>query len=126
VLDVRAIPPELFVMVDAQRAIQVVANLLDNAVKYSSVGSPVHLRCAAGRTRVRISIRDHGPGIRAEDLPRLFQRFSTLGHAPRPGQVGTGIGLYICKKLVEAMHGEITVVGRPGSGSTFHVHLPRS
>ncbi|MGH2347096.1 MAG: sensor histidine kinase, partial [Chloroflexota bacterium] len=126
VLDVHAVPPDLFVMVDAQRAIQVVANLLDNAVKYSNVGSPVHVRFSAGRTSVRISIRDHGPGISDEDIPRLFQRFSTLGHAPRPGQVGTGIGLYICKKLVEAMNGEIAATGRPGSGSTFSIHLPRA
>ncbi len=119
-------PADLFVTVDAQRTIQVIANILDNAVKYSKVGSPVFLRSNTGKTSIRISIRDQGPGISPEDMPRLFQRFSTLGHAPRPGQVGTGIGLYICKKLVEAMNGEITVSSRPGTGSTFHIRLPRA
>ncbi len=126
VFNVQIPPADLFVMVDAQRTIQVIANILDNAVKYSKVGSPVFLRSSAGRMSIRISIRDQGPGIGPEDMPKLFQRFSTLGHAPRPGQVGTGIGLYICKKLVEAMNGEITVNSRPGTGSTFHIRLPRA
>jgi signal transduction histidine kinase len=126
VFNVQIPPANLFVMVDAQRTIQVIANILDNAVKYSKVGSPVFLRSTAGRMSIRISVRDQGPGISPEDMPRLFQRFGTLGHAPRPGQVGTGIGLYICKKLVEAMNGEISVNSRPGTGSTFHIRLPRA
>ncbi|HVA91897.1 MAG TPA: HAMP domain-containing sensor histidine kinase, partial [Chloroflexota bacterium] len=126
VIDLQPSPAGLYVMVDAQRAIQVITNLLDNAVKYSNIGAPVHLRWTAHRTTVRISIRDHGPGISKEDMPRLFQRFTTLGHPPRPGQVGTGIGLYICKKLVEAMDGQITVTSRPGVGSSFHITLPRA
>ncbi|HEY8286535.1 MAG TPA: GAF domain-containing protein [Chloroflexota bacterium] len=126
VIDVHPGPPGLYVMADAQRAIQVIANVLDNAVKYSHVGAPVHLGWTAHRATARISIRDHGPGISKEDLPRLFQRFSTLGHPPRPGQVGTGIGLYICKKIMEAMDGRITVTSRPGTGSTFHITLPLS
>ena len=126
VIDVQPCPGEVYVMADAQRAIQVIANVLDNAVKYSHPGAPVHLRWTARRATARVSIRDHGPGITKEDMSRLFQRFSTLGHAPRPGQVGTGIGLYICKKLVEAMNGHITVTSRPGIGSTFHITLPRA
>ncbi|MGH2409720.1 MAG: GAF domain-containing sensor histidine kinase, partial [Chloroflexota bacterium] len=125
VIDVGPSPSGLYVLADAQRAIQVITNVLDNAVKYSHTGAPVHLKWTAHRATARISIRDHGPGISKEDMPLLFQRFSTLGHAPRPGQVGTGIGLYICKKLMEAMNGQITVTSRPGIGSTFHITLPR-
>jgi signal transduction histidine kinase len=115
----------LRVSADAHRTIQIMANLLDNAIKYSAIGSIVHIRTKAHRRTVEVIIRDHGPGIEPEDVARLFTRFGTLGHQPRPGQVGTGIGLYVCKKLVEEMHGEIWVVSRLGRGSAFHFTLPR-
>ncbi|MDB5075762.1 MAG: sensor histidine kinase, partial [Chloroflexi bacterium] len=113
------------VQADAQRTIQVFANLLDNAIKYSPIGSLVHIRWKLHRQSVEVIVRDHGPGIEDADMPRLFTRFGTLGHQPRPGQVGTGIGLFVCKKLVEAMSGQIWVVSRPGHGTSFHVTLPR-
>jgi signal transduction histidine kinase len=73
---------------------------------------------------VEVAVRDCGPGIKTEDIPRLFTRFGTLGHQPRPGQVGTGIGLYICKKLLDAMGGRIWITSKPGHGSIFHFTLP--
>jgi len=125
-LDVAQCPDTARVLADSQRAIQVIANLLDNAIKYSPVGSTVHLRWVARRQHVEVVVEDHGPGIKAEDMDRLFKRFSTLGHQPRPGQVGSGIGLYVCQRLVEAMNGKIWAVSRPGRGSVFHFTLPRA
>ena len=124
-LDIKHPDEPAQVRVDVQRAVQVVANLLDNAIKYSPVGSVVHVRWKIHRHDVEITVRDHGPGIAAESMDRLFTRFGTLGHQPRPGQVGSGIGLYICKKLVEAMDGKIWAVSQPGHGSSFHFTLPR-
>jgi signal transduction histidine kinase len=124
-LEIRRGQSAVRVLADAQRSIQVVANLLDNAIKYSSVGSRVHVRWTAHRHEVEVTIRDHGPGINQADASRLFTRFGTLGHQPRPGQVGTGIGLYVSKKMIEAMDGRIWQTSRPGFGSTFHFTLPR-
>ena len=73
-----------------------------------------------------IAVRDFGPGIREADLPRLFTRYGTIGHQPRSGQLGSGIGLYVCKELVEGMHGRIGLISRPGSGSIFLISLPRA
>ena len=124
-LDVKHPGEPAQVLVDVQRAVQVVTNLLDNAIKYSPVGSVVHVRWKIHRHDVEIIVRDHGPGISPESMGRLFTRFGTLGHQPRPGQVGSGIGLYICKKLVEAMNGKIWAISQPGHGSSFHVTVPR-
>lgn len=115
----------VLVRVDAERTVQVITNLLDNAIKYSADGRPIRIRWRCRGECVDIAVRDYGPGIREADLPRLFTRFGTLGHQPRSGQVGSGIGLYVCKKLVEGMHGRIGVISRPGSGSIFLVSLPR-
>lgn len=124
-LDIKHADEPARVRVDAQRAVQVVTNVLDNAIKYSPVGSMVHVRWKIHRHDVEIIVRDHGPGISPESMSRLFTRFGTLGHQPRPGQVGSGIGLYICKKLVEAMNGKIWAASQPGHGSSFHFTLPR-
>lgn len=122
---VRPSGTQTVVLADAQRAVQVISNLLDNAIKYSPEGRPVNVRWHARRREVEVIVRDFGPGIRTEDLPRLFTRFGTLGHLPRPGQVGTGIGLYVCKKLLDAMGGRIWVTsGGRGRGSIFHFTLP--
>jgi histidine kinase len=125
-LDIRRGESVVRVTADAQRTIQVIANLLDNAIKYSSIGSRVHVRWMAHRHDVEVTVRDHGPGINEADNARLFTRFGTLGHQPRPGQVGTGIGLYVSKKMIEAMNGRIWLTSRPGYGSTFHFTLPRA
>ena len=112
------------VRADAHRAIQVLANLLDNAIKYSAEGKPVHVRWTVRRREVEVTVRDWGPGIRSEDVSRLFTRFGTLGHQPRPGQVGTGIGLYICNEIIKRHRGRIRVESQKGAGSTFSFSLP--
>jgi PAS domain S-box-containing protein len=108
---------------DGDRIAQVLENLLGNAIKYSP-GGPVHLRVTAGDHTARIAVTDQGPGIAPEALPHLFERFYRA--AASSGMPGLGLGLYICKGLVEAHGGAIAVESAVGQGSTFTVTLPLS
>ncbi len=112
------------VLADMDRVEQVVTNLLDNGAKYSVEGKPVRVSWARRGSRVLILVTDRGPGISTEDQKKLFARFGKLGHAPRAGHVGTGLGLYISRNLVEAMGGRLRVRSLPGQGSVFAVTLP--
>lgn len=121
------IPPDLpLVLADADRTQQVLVNLMDNAVKYSSEGSPITVRCIVLPDVLRLSVIDRGPGIRPQDLSRLFTRFGKIDQVIRAGHVGTGLGLFISKQLVEQMGGVIEVESVPGQGSTFSFTLPRA
>ena len=106
---------------DTQRLEQVVINLLTNALKYGA-GKPVHLRLAAEGERARLSVRDEGIGIAAEDQGRIFERFERAVSDRHFG--GLGLGLYICRQIVDALGGTIAVRSTPGEGSTFEVVLP--
>jgi PAS domain S-box-containing protein len=107
---------------DPERVEQVLVNLLTNAVKYSTPGSTITIRgqSLADPPRIVVHVSDEGTGIAAEHLPHLFDRF----YRTDAGQEGVGLGLYICKRLVEAMGGEIWVVSEVGEGSTFRFTLP--
>ncbi|MBW3620409.1 MAG: CHASE domain-containing protein [Actinobacteria bacterium] len=108
---------------DAEWLRRVVTNLTTNAWKYG--GASIEVRVLRRPGTVRVEVTDHGPGIPAEDVPRLFQRFSRLGSGPGT-PAGTGLGLYICKQLVEAQGGIVGVESIPGEGSTFWFSLPSS
>ncbi len=117
------IPEDLPVLhVDSTRISQVLDNLLSNAHKYAP-GTPVTLRVALEPNRLRIDVQDQGPGIPAEHLPHLFQRFYRVPDTQRSVR-GTGLGLYICRKIVEAHGGEIGVDSQAGAGTRFHFTLP--
>ena len=109
---------------DGDRICQVVRNLLSNAIKYSPRGEVV-VRIAAAPQRVRVSVSDEGPGIPPEVLPRLFQRYY---RAPEAADAvpGLGVGLFVCKELVERHGGALTVESVPGRGTTFTIDLPRA
>ena len=109
---------------DEHRLWQVLTNLLSNALKFSEPDDPVELRATADDAEITISVKDKGVGIAKDDLPRLFQRFSRVGAAEKG--TGTGLGLYICKRLVEAQGGRIWVESTPGLGSTFSFTIPRA
>jgi len=114
------------VWADRQRTIQILLNLLTNAIKYNRPGGSVTVSCAPdGPSRVSISVTDTGRGLTDEQRQRLFEPFDRLG-AENSGIEGTGIGLTLSAALASAMSGRIDVVSEPGEGSTFSLVLPRS
>lgn len=104
---------------------QAIANLVDNALKYSESGSRIEIDAASTEREVVIAVRDHGCGIEREHLPRLFERFYRVDRARSRKLGGTGLGLAIVKHIVQAHRGRIDVESTPGQGSTFRIHLPR-
>jgi PAS domain S-box-containing protein len=110
---------------DAGRLRQVLDNLLDNAIKYSPNGGPVELRVETDDRCIRFAVSDRGVGIPATELSRIFEKFYRLDPHQTRGVSGTGLGLYVCRELVERMEGRIFVSSIPGRGSTFTVELPR-
>jgi len=116
----------LHVRADRQRLKQVLLNLLVNAVKYNRPGGSVAVSCEpVGADRMRVSVTDTGPGIPAERADHLFTPFDRLG-AEQSDIEGTGLGLALAKRLVEAMEGTIGFTTAPGAGTTFWVDLPRA
>ena len=113
-----------FVNADRTRVKQVLINLLSNAIKYNRVGGTVTVACTHGSdpNSIRISVRDTGAGLAAEQLAQLFQPFNRLGQKSNIEE-GTGIGLVVCKRLVELMQGAIGVESTVGQGSVFWVEL---
>jgi signal transduction histidine kinase len=112
-------------VVDPQRLMQVLTNLLQNALKYSPAELPVVLAVASGAEgTVTFGVRDGGPGIAPDELERIFERFHQTESAQTRRSEGFGLGLYITKRLVEAMGGWISVDSEVGRGSTFAVTLP--
>jgi protein-histidine pros-kinase len=112
-------------LVDAERQGQVLGNLLTNAAKFAGPATPIELRVTVEDHLLRISVQDHGPGIRPDDVPKLFQRFSRVTPAGPPSSTkGTGLGLYICRLLIESLGGTIEVESEPGVGSTFSYTVP--
>lgn len=118
--------PDVSVLMNQPLLEQAFINLLDNAIKYSPSGSKVVVRSLNIGPLVRVEVQDHGPGIPAEHLTRIFERFYRVDKARSRKLGGTGLGLAIVKHIVLAHHGTISVVSTPGSGSTFRITLPTS
>ena len=112
-----------FINADRTRVMQVLINLLSNAIKYNKVGGTVVVICSANAPgRIRISVKDTGEGLSADKLIQLFQPFNRLGQEAY-GEEGTGIGLVVCKRLIELMGGVIGVESTVGKGSVFWIDL---
>ena len=109
---------------DAKRTRQVLANLLDNAIKYSPDGGRIDVIVDADDDHVRFSVRDEGLGIPLGEQQRIFDKFYRLDPDQRRGIGGSGLGLYICRELVRSMNGRIHVVSDPGEGAVFTFELP--
>jgi len=116
--------PQLRMCVDPMRIEQVLVNLLSNAVKYGDPHAPIYLRIDRAATEVRIAVTNHGKGIPADELPRLFDRFARSRTTTGSGVPGLGLGLYITKELVKAHGGRIWAESDPGKTTTFHIALP--
>jgi signal transduction histidine kinase len=113
------------VVADSARLYQVFINLIGNAIKFTGEGGSVTVTCAVlPPDRVRVSIRDTGPGIAPEIMPRLFTRFTQISAPAKRQRRGSGLGLYITRQLVDLHNGAIEVESVPGCGATFGVILP--
>jgi len=116
----------LFVKADRTRVKQIIINLVSNAIKYNTTNGTVVVTCAlTPPDSIRISVRDTGAGLAPDQLAQLFQPFNRLGQETDMEQ-GTGIGLVVCKRLVELMGGVIDVESTVGEGSTFWVELKQT
>jgi two-component system sensor histidine kinase/response regulator len=112
------------VQVDPGVIVQVLENLVSNAVKYSPPGKNIYVRLKKSAAAVRCEVQDEGPGLSAEDQKKLFGKFARLSAKPTGGEHSTGLGLSIVKKTVEAMNGKVWSESEPGEGATFIVEFP--
>jgi PAS domain S-box-containing protein len=112
------------ILCDVNKLRQVLVNLVDNAIKYSPEGGEVEIRVGAENGQCRIEVADHGLGIPSSERERIFEKFYRLDPQLAGGVGGSGLGLYICRELVERMNGRLDVDSEPGEGSRFTVALP--
>jgi PAS domain S-box-containing protein len=112
------------IVCDENKLRQVLVNLVDNAIKYSPGGGRVEIRLRRETSHCLIEVVDDGLGIPMDERNRIFEKFYRLDPQQTKGVGGSGLGLYICRELVERMNGQLTVASEPGRGSTFTVELP--
>jgi two-component system, sensor histidine kinase and response regulator len=124
ILQLQSNPSPLKVAVDPNVMVQVLENLVSNAVKYSPPAKNIFVRLKKQASAVRIEVQDEGPGLSAEDQKKLFGKFARLSAKPTGGEHSTGLGLSIVKRMVEAMRGQVWCESEPGKGATFIVSLP--
>jgi signal transduction histidine kinase len=122
-IDVSDTPRELNVWADKERLLQVLSNLIGNAVKFTREGGNITLRAESTAELVCFSVSDTGQGISPEQMPHLFDRY---WQAKKDGRMGIGLGLSIAKGIVEAHGGSIWAESTLGKGTTFHFTLPRA
>lgn len=121
---IQTIAPIFYANVDPDHLKEIMSNLISNALKYSKEGT-VKIDVVADDTHIYVSVKDTGIGIPTEDLPHLFQKFYRVDNTDTREIGGTGLGLYLSRKLAEAMDGHLNVVSTYGKGSTFTLDIPR-
>jgi signal transduction histidine kinase len=109
---------------DRDRLYQVLANLLDNAVKFSPAGEPVDVSAYQENSRVQVEVSDQGPGIATDQQRLIFEKFGRASAPGSPGKPGTGLGLFIARSIAEAHGGALEVWSAPEQGATFRLTLP--
>jgi signal transduction histidine kinase/CheY-like chemotaxis protein len=109
---------------DQEKVEQVLINLVTNAIKFTPVGGKVHVAAESVKGGIRFTVSDTGPGLTPEEQGHLFQKYSELAGRRKAELKGTGLGLFICRSIVEAHGGTIGVTSAPGKGSSFHFMLP--
>ncbi len=120
----KVVKPLYYAFIDPDRMGEVITNLFDNAVKYSDNGK-ISVGLTGNDDLIQFYIRDTGHGIPQEDLPHLFQKFYRVDNSSTRTIGGTGLGLFICRKIVELYKGRIWVESEQRKGSTFYINLPR-
>jgi len=120
----RTLLPVFYVLADQGHLREVLGNLVDNAIKYTKQGS-VEVDVTGDESQITISVADTGIGIPPEDTPHLFQKFYRIDNSDTREIGGTGLGLYISRRLIEANGGRIWVTSTYGKGSVFYIQLPR-
>lgn len=123
-VSITAPPHPVVVHTDRERTLMILQNLLDNALKYSPGGGDVVCTVSLRGGHADVSVADQGIGIAAEDMPRLFGRFTRVGEQETRGNPGTGLGLYLSREAARLLGGDLTVASERGHGSTFKLTLP--
>jgi len=117
-------PEKISARINFELLEQAVANLVDNAIKFSDAGCDVEISSFKAGSEVIIAVKDHGRGIGADHLPRIFERFYRADKGRGDKEGGTGLGLSIVKHVAEAHKGSVSVESDPGKGSIFRIHIP--
>lgn len=120
----RVVRPLFYVYIDPNRLREVLQNLIDNAIKYTNEGG-VTVALTGDKGVAQIQVKDTGTGIPEEDIPHLFQKFYRIDNSMTRATGGTGLGLFISRKLIEMYNGRIWVESQLAKGSTFYINLPR-
>jgi two-component system, OmpR family, sensor histidine kinase VicK len=120
----KMVRPLYYTLADPERLREVITNLFDNAVKYTETGR-ISIGLTGNENVVQFYIKDTGHGIPQDDVSHLFQKFYRVDNSATRTIGGTGLGLFICRKIVELYHGRIWVDSEVGKGSTFYINLPR-
>lgn len=121
---INEVSEQLFLKYDSGRLHQVFINFLDNAIKYTSPSCIVSVQAISGNNEVQVCVKDNGPGIPAEHVPHLFERFYRVDKARSRDEGGTGLGLSIVKHIVQAHGGKVWAESEEGKGSSFYFSLP--
>ncbi|HKG05274.1 MAG TPA: ATP-binding protein [Pedobacter sp.] len=116
--------PSTFVNADRDKVGQVIHNLISNAVKYAPAGSVIGVSCVTTDGLLRLSVKDSGMGINPDDLSKIFDRYYRVEGNQMHSISGFGIGLYLCREIIQRHHGEISAESEIGKGSTFTFTLP--
>jgi two-component system phosphate regulon sensor histidine kinase PhoR len=125
-INVSAPDEPLLVPGDQDELTRLFENLIENGLKYGASGKRVDVALTSAENEVLVSVRDYGPGIAAEHLPRLTERFYRVDVGESRAQGGTGLGLALVKHILNRHHGRLAIESKEGEGATFTVRLPRN
>jgi signal transduction histidine kinase len=116
---------ELYLLSDKQLVSRICENLLSNAIKYTPKNRNIWISVSDDKDAVSIKVRDEGVGIKKEELPYLFSKYSKISSQPTDGEVSNGLGLSIVKRIVQELNGKIFCESEPGKGSLFTVVIKK-